>query len=87
MTTSGRTRYLRRGGNGKVGRIQRQILRLSYSRDLMTTADLAERCYPRLKPDQLRPWHWWNIRRAAERFLVRAGRTGRHLLWRPKSPP
>jgi len=84
--SNGRTRGLRRGGPG-IGRVQRQVLRLGRIRDEISTAELVAWCYPRIKPGELREWHWYNARRAAERFLVRVGRQGRHLLWAPKDPP
>ncbi len=72
-----------------IGRVQRQCRRLSRIRAEVTTSELVAWCYPRLKPEQLKAWHKYNARRAAERYWERAGRAlvnGRwQCLWRPKA--
>jgi hypothetical protein len=73
---NGKTRYLRQDGHGRLGIRMRQALRLSRLRTEVTSRDLVEWLYPRLKPEQWRGWHWYSSKRAADRFWERAGRAG-----------
>jgi hypothetical protein len=83
---TGPKRYLRTGGHGKIGRVQRQCLRVARLRDTVTTLDLIEWTFPRVRPEDRRHWHWESTRRAARRFWTCVGRAGRYLVWAPKDP-
>jgi hypothetical protein len=68
----------------RIGRVQRQCRRvLLAGRDWpITTGELLRWSYPRVS--RFQKWHWTAVRRAAERFFVRAGKRGYELLWAPK---
>jgi hypothetical protein len=67
----------------RIGRVQRQIKRLLMSNQVwpIPTAVVLEWAYPRIKQPT---WQGGSARRAARRFLVRAGRNGKEALWAPK---
>jgi hypothetical protein len=83
--------YSQRGpngtGDGRLGRLQRQIRRLLIARPDQTTfstGELVAWAFPRLKG--YCEWRWRGTRRAADRFLVRTGgKHGRQVVWRAKS--
>jgi hypothetical protein len=70
----------------RIGRVQRQIRRLLITNREwpVPTSVLTVWAYPRIKQPT---WHGGAARRAARRFLARAGRRGKEALWAPKSGP
>jgi hypothetical protein len=80
--------WLRGGGHGSVGKLQRRLLRLSRVSGVVSTPELVGRAYPKVKPEHRQNWHFGNTRRAASRFWERCGHVVeggvRYLLWRPK---
>jgi hypothetical protein len=74
---------------GRVGRVQRQVRRFMWvcKEWPVTTLELLDRCYPRIRDGQYLEHHWKACRRAAERWLMRVGKRGRMALWVPKEPP
>jgi len=64
----------------RVGRIARAIKRCLVGYGPMTTAQLVEHAYPRVK--HISEWHWDYVRKVAARYAVRTGRRSRPLRWR-----
>ena len=72
-----------------LGKLQKRIWRafLVQPGALLTTTQLVEQCYPRIR-DRFRNGHWYAVRRAAAAVAVPVGRSdrgrGRPLRWRAK---
>jgi hypothetical protein len=52
----------------------------------LSTSELMRRCYPRTV--KFRHWHSYNVRRAAVKFAVPAGRArtwGTPIIWKPNA--